>query len=72
MCKQLFLTVVLAFFVGLFLFCCSTENDGPISQTEDYADLLSRFKEFSEFLEAGVVPVSLIRWEMTGYDDEIK
>jgi len=30
-------------------------------------------KEFlDEFLEAGVIPVSLVRWEMTGYDDEIK
>jgi len=25
-----------------------------------------------EFLAAGVIPLSLIRWEMTGYDDEIK
>jgi len=25
-----------------------------------------------EFLAAGVIPMSLIRWEMTGYDDEIK
>lgn len=30
-------------------------------------------KEFmDEFYAAGVIPVSLIRWEMTGYDDEIK
>jgi len=30
-------------------------------------------REFlDEFLEAGVIPVSLVRWEMTGYDDEIK
>jgi hypothetical protein len=30
-------------------------------------------KEFiDEFLVAGVIPVSLVRWEMTGYDDEIK
>jgi uncharacterized protein (DUF885 family) len=30
-------------------------------------------KEFMDgFLKAGVIPVSLIRWEMTGYDDEIK
>jgi hypothetical protein len=25
-----------------------------------------------EFLAAGMIPMSLIRWEMTGYDDEIK
>ena len=25
-----------------------------------------------EFLAAGVIPMSLIRWEMTGFDDEIK
>jgi uncharacterized protein (DUF885 family) len=25
-----------------------------------------------EFLAAGMIPISLIRWEMTGYDDEIK
>jgi hypothetical protein len=25
-----------------------------------------------EFLAAGMIPVSLIRWEMTGYEDEIK
>jgi hypothetical protein len=25
-----------------------------------------------EFLSAGMIPMSLIRWEMTGYDDEIK
>jgi Bacterial protein of unknown function (DUF885) len=30
-------------------------------------------KEFMDgFLKAGVIPVSLIRWEMTGYDDEIR
>jgi len=30
-------------------------------------------KEFMDgFLKAGVIPVSLVRWEMTGYDDEIK
>ncbi len=30
-------------------------------------------KEFiDEFLAAGMIPQSLIRWEMTGYDDEIK
>jgi hypothetical protein len=30
-------------------------------------------KEFlDEFLESGVIPVSLIRWEMTGYEDEIQ
>jgi hypothetical protein len=30
-------------------------------------------KEFlDEFLAAGVIPVSLVRWEMTGYDDEIR
>ena len=29
-------------------------------------------KEFiDEFLAAGIIPISLIRWEMTGYDDEI-
>lgn len=25
-----------------------------------------------EFLSAGIIPMSLIRWEMTGYDDEIR
>jgi uncharacterized protein (DUF885 family) len=25
-----------------------------------------------EFLASGMIPMSLIRWEMTGYDDEIK
>jgi len=25
-----------------------------------------------EFLAAGMIPVSLIRWEMTGLDDELK
>jgi len=30
-------------------------------------------KEFmDEFLAAGMIPMTLIRWEMTGYDDEIK
>jgi len=30
-------------------------------------------KEFmDEFLAAGMIPMSLTRWEMTGYDDEIK
>ena len=30
-------------------------------------------KEFvDEFLAAGIIPISLIRWEMTGYDDEIQ
>jgi hypothetical protein len=27
---------------------------------------------FDGFLASGVIPVSLIRWEMTGRDDEIK
>ena len=27
---------------------------------------------FDEFFESGSIPMSLIRWEMTGYDDEIK
>ncbi|MCE2559747.1 MAG: hypothetical protein J4F98_14405, partial [Acidobacteria bacterium] len=25
-----------------------------------------------EFLASGIIPISLIRWEMTGYDDEIR
>ena len=30
-------------------------------------------KEFhDQFLAAGTIPISLIRWEMTGYDDEVK
>jgi len=30
-------------------------------------------KEFvDEFMAAGFIPMSLIRWEITGYDDEIK
>jgi uncharacterized protein (DUF885 family) len=31
---------------------------------------LQRFHD--EFLQAGVIPISLIRWEMTGRDDEIQ
>ena len=31
---------------------------------------LQRFHD--EFLGAGVIPISLIRWEMTGRDDEIR
>lgn len=27
---------------------------------------------FDEFFKAGMIPISLIRWEMTGFDDEIK
>jgi len=27
---------------------------------------------FDKFFEAGMIPISLIRWEMTSYDDEIK
>ena len=30
-------------------------------------------KEFHDaFMAAGTIPISLIRWEMTGYDDEVK
>ena len=30
-------------------------------------------REFlDEFLAAGMIPISLIRWEMTGYEDETK
>jgi len=29
-------------------------------------------KFMDEFLAAGMIPISLIRWEMTGLDDEIK
>ncbi len=29
-------------------------------------------KFMDEFLDAGMIPISLIRWEMTGMDDEIK
>jgi uncharacterized protein (DUF885 family) len=29
-------------------------------------------KFMDEFLGSGMVPVSLIRWEMTGLDDEIR
>jgi len=29
-------------------------------------------KFMDEFLASGMIPMSLIRWEMTGYDDEIK
>ena len=25
-----------------------------------------------EFLAAGIIPIALIRWEMTGLDDEIQ
>ena len=27
---------------------------------------------YDEFLAAGSIPISLIRWEMTGLDDEIR
>lgn len=31
------------------------------------------FKDFfKEFFAAGIIPLSLIRWQMTGYDDEMK
>jgi hypothetical protein len=29
-------------------------------------------KFMDEFLDCGMIPVSLIRWEMTGLDDEIR
>lgn len=29
-------------------------------------------KEFQARLAAGMIPMSLTRWEMTGFDDEIK
>ena len=30
-------------------------------------------KEFhDQFLAAGMIPISLIRWEMTGLDDEVR
>jgi hypothetical protein len=29
-------------------------------------------KFMDEFFALGIIPVSLIRWEMTGLDDEIK
>ena len=38
-------------------------------QLRDKFDL-SQFMD--EFLAAGMIPISLIRWEMTGFDDEIK
>jgi hypothetical protein len=31
-----------------------------------------RLVALDEFLAAGMIPLSLIRWEMTGLDDEIK
>ena len=34
---------------------------------------IARLLQFmDEFLAAGMIPMSLIRWEMTGFDDEIK
>lgn len=31
------------------------------------------FKEFyDQFLASGIIPISLIRWEMTGLDDQVK
>jgi len=33
---------------------------------------LSLKKFMDEFFASGIIPVSLIRWEMTGLEDEIK
>jgi uncharacterized protein (DUF885 family) len=43
--------------------------------SDRYKQLGSRFnlKEFhDQFLAAGTIPISLIRWEMTGLDDEVR
>jgi hypothetical protein len=43
--------------------------------SDRYHQLKEKFslKEFhDQFLAAGTIPISLIRWEMTGYDDEVK
>jgi hypothetical protein len=43
--------------------------------SDRYHQLKDKFslKEFhDQFLAAGTIPISLIRWEMTGYDDEVK
>lgn len=43
-------------------------RDRALQLSDDF-----NLKEFmDEFYAAGVIPTSLIRWEMTGYDDEIK
>jgi uncharacterized protein (DUF885 family) len=41
-------------------------------RSQQLGDNFNLKKFLDEFLEAGVIPVSLIRWEMTGYVDEIK
>jgi len=43
--------------------------------SDRYQQLGSRFnlKEFhDQFLAAGTIPISAIRWEMTGMDDEVR
>jgi len=35
-------------------------------------DKFNLHKFFDDFFAAGMIPISLIRWEMTGFDDEVK
>lgn len=41
-------------------------------QVELEGGTYSLYDFFSEVNEAGVIPVSLLRWQLTGYDDEIR
>ena len=43
-----------------------------IRQAEAEGERYTLYNFFSELNEAGVIPVSLIRWQLTGYDDEIR
>lgn len=41
-------------------------------RTQQLGDKFVLREFMDEFLGAGMIPMSLIRWELTGYDDEIK
>jgi uncharacterized protein (DUF885 family) len=41
-------------------------------RSHQLGDAFSISRYFTELNAAGLIPVSLIRWEMTGKDDEIK
>jgi uncharacterized protein (DUF885 family) len=41
-------------------------------RAEQLGDKFNPGQFIDEFLAAGMIPMSLIRWEMTGLDDEIK
>jgi uncharacterized protein (DUF885 family) len=41
-------------------------------RSQQLGDAFSMSRYFTEMNAAGLIPVALIRWEMTGQDDEIK